>query len=79
MYRHKNGTPIGSGNCLKSIDYKNTQDFEIWAWNVGEISNLKRTAWVETPCKGWGGNSLNLWCDKVLNVNAAIIAKDFQG
>ena len=48
--RHKIGSVSGCTNCLKSIDFKNAQDLEIWSWNVGEISNSKRTVWVETPC-----------------------------
>ena len=48
--RHKIWMQIGSTNCLKSIDYKNTLDFEISLWNVGEISNSKSIVWLQTPC-----------------------------
>ena len=33
-----------------SIDYKNTQELDIWTCHVGEIPNWKETVWVDTPC-----------------------------
>ena len=36
-----------------SIDYKNTQELDIWTCHVGEIPNSKETVWVDTPCTSY--------------------------
>ena len=76
------------------LQFTKEKEFIIMTFNLAQriIFQLKDTFLKTRPkngtnwkgfrlisTKGWGGNSLNLLCDKVLNVNAAIIAKDFQG